>query len=211
MIWDDELALEHVLSLMKSHEQQFRIFLAIGILAFDELVEIVREIIAIEILESENQVATEQQLADEHDETLVLADKRLVVVVLLIDWMVELEVADDSEHTLEVEVEVDEVEVENTETDEDDEIDEIINTIIDIVDETVEIDEMREIFEHDEQVEIVVELICVDEKVETDISDEMVESDSISDEIDEIEFFKVETVETLALFVDIKAETVETQ
>lgn len=70
---------------MKSHEQQFRIFLAIGILAFDELVEIVREIIAIEILESENQVATEQQLADEHDETLVLADKRLVVVVLLID------------------------------------------------------------------------------------------------------------------------------
>ena len=211
MIWDDELALEHVLSLMKSHEQQFRIFLAIGILAFDELVEIVREITAIEIHEHERLVATEQQLADEHDETLVLADKRLVVVVLLIDWMVEQVEKVDSEHILEVEVEVEVDEVENTETDEIDDKVEITDTTIDIVDETDEIDETHENYELDELVELADELICVDEKVETDISDEIDEDDSISDEIDEHEFFKVEIDEIQQVFADEDDETVEMQ
>ena len=59
--------------------------LAIGVHVHDELVEQVHEIIATVIHEHEKHDVTEQQLADEHDEMLVLLHNVHAVVVQQID------------------------------------------------------------------------------------------------------------------------------
>ena len=124
--------------------------------------------------------------------------------------MVEHDESEVGEHILVDEVDDEVVDDEDSVMVETDECDEF-SIIHDIVVEADDIDEMLVIGELVEMVEIEQTEHIADEKVETDILVEMVEVHGVFDEMVDVEYCKVEMVETLQIYAEIVVENDEMQ